>query len=106
MPQRLLLVGVGHLEHGHLREGFAGDLQADGECGAILEGMEATGETQRRDISQAVGGGEEPGQAVCLGLAVDEGIGLDRLGHTAGRRLHEDVHLRQGLEHLLAQEDT
>src|SRR5262249_52274240 len=36
MPRRLLLVGVGHLEHSHLCEGFTGDLQADGEGGAIL----------------------------------------------------------------------
>src|SRR5207245_6467055 len=38
MPRRLLLVGVGHREHGHRREGVAGDLQADGERGAVREG--------------------------------------------------------------------
>jgi len=50
MPRRLLLVGVGHLEHGHLSEGFTSYLQADGERCAALWGGEATGDTQSRDV--------------------------------------------------------
>jgi len=104
MPRRLLLVGVSHLEHSHLSEGFAGYLQSDGERCVALWGGEATGDTQSWDVGQAVGRGEEPGDAVRFCLAVDDGVGLDLLGDKAGRRLHEDVRLLQGLEHLLAQE--
>src|SRR5215510_3208823 len=107
MPWRLLLIGVGHLEHSFFIKGPARYLQSYGQLLASLlsgERQEATGDTHGWYVGKAGGKGQQPGEPVRLLLATNSRVWLNLLGDLADRWLHQDLYRLQRLQHLLAQE--